>query len=318
MSQATRILLPSGLSFPLEEAYSRLLRFCREEYDYYDRIPDLSPYRVEPLDVLVTLSMNSFIKDATRVRAVHRGIAGRGDSILSRIPVGANLLSFDAELREFRALIHAAVQAPGVLVPVATKVLHRKRRGFIPMLDSVVMGHYVGFLKQPELREKSQLKPIAASVAVDISRVFREDLAQARSMIEKIGTLLADQGSELSAVRILEILIWTERERNGYYQAKPQESAQPASLKNITMNTLGTIQTELVYSRTESKAPASAIVPVDSFDALEAERSRLGVKTIWWYEPTPTPANAVPPLRPFKAVGWLSARAEVSGRGTAS
>lgn len=137
-------------------------------------------------------------------------------------------------------------------------------------------------------------------------------------MIEKIGTLLADQGSELSAVRILEILIWTERERNGYYQAKPQESAQPASLKNITMNTLGTIQTELVYSRTESKAPASAIVPVDSFDALEAERSRLGVKTIWWYEPTPTPANAAPPLRPFKAVGWLSSRAEVSGTGTAS
>jgi hypothetical protein len=57
--------------------------------------------------------------------------------------VKADLLTFDPDLEEFRELINAAVQARQVLVPVATKVLHRKRRGFIPMLDTVVMGHFV-------------------------------------------------------------------------------------------------------------------------------------------------------------------------------
>ena len=119
------------------------VRFCQQEYDYDDRIPDMAPYRIEPIDVMVTIAMNSFVNNATMVRLVHRGLAGQYDSILHLIPADADLLTFDPQLKEFEQLIHAAVQARQVLVPVATKVLHRKRRGFIPMLDNVVMGHYI-------------------------------------------------------------------------------------------------------------------------------------------------------------------------------
>ena len=86
--------LPSGLSFFAEEAESRLVRFCREEFAYYDAIVDLVPSPVEPIDVIVTKSMNSRVNEADRIRSVHRGLASRCDSLLPRIPVNADLLSY--------------------------------------------------------------------------------------------------------------------------------------------------------------------------------------------------------------------------------
>jgi len=214
------LVLPSGLNISMEDAEARMLRFCQQEYDYYDRIPDMAPNRIEPIDVMVTIAMNSFVNNATMVRLVHRGLAGQCDSILHLIPADADLLTFDPQLREFEQLIHAAVQARQVLVPVATKVLHRKRRGFIPMLDNVVMGHYIDSALRPDLREKSQSKQTAAFVAVEVLKAFREDLRQGHPLIEAIRAQLLRAGFDLTPVRILEILVWTETEMNGYYRPR--------------------------------------------------------------------------------------------------
>src|SRR5271157_1589376 len=214
------LVLPSGLNISMEDAEARMLRFCQQEYDYYDRIPDMAPNRIEPIDVMMTIAMNSFVNNATMVRLVHRGLAGQCDSILHLIPADADLLTFDPQLREFEKLIHAAVQARQVLVPVATKVLHRKRRGFIPMLDNVVMGHYIDSALRPDLREKSQSKQTAALVAVDVLKVFRDDLRQGQAQIEAIRAQLSSAGFDLTPVRILEVLVWTETEPNGYYRPR--------------------------------------------------------------------------------------------------
>ena len=216
----SRLVLPSGLNISMEDAEARMLRFCQEEYDYYDRIPDMAPNRIEPIDVMVTIAMNSYVNNATMVRLVHRGLAGQCDSIMDRIPVNADLLTFDPQLKEFEKLIHAAVQARQVLVPVATKVLHRKRRGFIPMLDNVVMGHYIDSALRPDLREKSQSKQTAAFVAVEVLKAFREDLRQGHPLIEVIRAQLLKAGFDLTPVRVLEILVWTETEMNGYYRPR--------------------------------------------------------------------------------------------------
>ena len=61
----------------------------------------MAPNRVEPIDVMVTIAMNSFVNNATIVRLVHRGLAVRCDAILYRIPVNADLLTFDPQLKEF-------------------------------------------------------------------------------------------------------------------------------------------------------------------------------------------------------------------------
>jgi hypothetical protein len=210
--------VPSGLAFSLAEAESRLMRFCREEHIYYDGIADRMPARIEPIDVLATVAVNSFVNNAVSIRNVHRGLARRCESLLAKIPVDADLMSYDGPLTEFRQLIHAAVQAPQVLVAVATKVLHRKRRNFIVMIDSVLIKHYATAMKHPEWIEKSQIKASAAEVAVEVMKAFREDLRHAYTRLIALRASLANAGFDLTPVRILEILVWTETESSGYYR----------------------------------------------------------------------------------------------------
>jgi hypothetical protein len=210
--------VPSGLTFSLAEAESRLLRFCREEYIYYDGIADRVPARIEPIDVLATVAVNSFVNNAALIRKVHRGLASRCDSLLAKIPVDADLMSYDDSLTEFRQLIHAGVQAPQVLVAVATKVFHRKRRNFIVMIDSVIIGYYAKAMTHLEWIEKSQVKATAADVAVELMKAFREDLRHAYTRLIALRTCLASAGFALTPLRILEILVWTETEPNAYYK----------------------------------------------------------------------------------------------------
>jgi len=49
-------------------------------------------------------------------------------------------------------------------------------------------------------------------------KAFREDLRHASSQISAVREKLADAGFAMTPVRILEVLIWTERESNGYYR----------------------------------------------------------------------------------------------------
>lgn len=210
--------LPSGLSFSLEETKSRLERFCRQEFAYYDAVVDHAPSRIEPIDVMVTKAMNSRVNEADQIRSVHRGLAGRCDSLLPKIPIDADLMTYDPQLSQFRELMHAAVQSSGVLIAVATKVLHRKRRNYIPMIDSFVIKHYATVRKQFDWIEKSQNKTTAAAVSVEVVKAFREDLWHAMPHIATIRTSLMRAGFDLTPVRILEVLIWTQVEPNRYYR----------------------------------------------------------------------------------------------------
>ena len=86
------------------------------------------------------------------------------------------------------------------------------------MLDSVVIDHYLDAGRRHDLKEKVQWKAAAATVAVEVLKAFREDLRYASSQISTFREKLADAGFAMTSVRILEVLIWTERESNGYYR----------------------------------------------------------------------------------------------------
>lgn len=210
------IALPSGLA--VRSAEGRLLRFCREEYAYYDAIECSSPNHITPVDVLATVSVNSFINNATAVRSIHRELASRCDHLLSKIPVDASLGSSESVIADFERLLHAAVQAPNVLVPKATKVLHRKRRSLVPMLDNVVLEFYLDAFGETQRKSQTQNKRSAATVATDVLRRFRDDLVAAERPVLQLQSKLKAAGYSLSAVRILEILVWTEVEQRGYYR----------------------------------------------------------------------------------------------------
>ena len=70
------------------------------------------------------------------------------------------------------------------------------------------------------MREKSQSKQTAACVAVEVLKGFREDLRQGHPLMEAIRAQLLKAGFDLTPVRILEILVWTETEMNGYYRPR--------------------------------------------------------------------------------------------------
>jgi hypothetical protein len=86
------------------------------------------------------------------------------------------------------------------------------------MIDSVLINHYATAMKHLDWIEKSQTKTSAAEVAVEVMKAFREDLRHAYTRLIAPRTSLANAGFELSPVRILEILMWTETEPSGYYR----------------------------------------------------------------------------------------------------
>lgn len=210
------LTLRSGCSIaaPLD----RLRRFCAEEYDYYDGVVDHDPDHVSPADVAITIAVNSFVNTAARLRQVHRGLAERCDPILARCPVDANITSDAAPLAVVEDLLAASVTAPYVLIPVATKVFHRKRPLLIPMLDQVVLDYYLGAIGRADLRPSTQDKKRAAGTAMLVLHALRADAQAARKELDELGAGLAQEGYLLSPIRILDILLWTGIEPLGYYR----------------------------------------------------------------------------------------------------
>jgi hypothetical protein len=204
----------------IERPDERMLAFCRNEFAYYDALPSADPNRIDPLDVLATVAMNSRVDTAKKVRQVHEGMATRCNPLLPSMPEDANLLDLKKWRKPLRDLLDAAIQTPGVLVATATKVLHRKRRFLIPMLDSVVLRHYLT-ANPSSYRDcvESDYRNRAADGAMDAVVVFHGDLVAAQAEIESIRLSLDRQGFALSPVRILEVLVWTQMESAGLYRA---------------------------------------------------------------------------------------------------
>jgi hypothetical protein len=224
-SSAHRDRLRLSQALEIDDPQGRLLRFSSEEYPYYDGVADLAPDRIEPIDVLVTWSVNSniyrvdpkktFVDPAAKMRAIQRAMAARCPPILSQIPTDADLLTFDHDLQIIRKLLSRAIQVTGVGTAVATKVLHRKRRNFIPMLDNVVRDHYLTALEVRSLNtpENWANKELNLALALKALIGFREDLRESRSAVAGYREFLHAANYSLSPVRILEILIWTKLRR---------------------------------------------------------------------------------------------------------
>jgi len=119
--------LASGLE--IEHPEQRLEAFLADEWAYYDGIPDESPNAITPIDVLAPVSVNAyaFRGGASNLRKIHVGLASACDPLLPSIPVDSDLRTFFGQTA-VRELLHSAVQVHQVLLPVATKVLFRKRR----------------------------------------------------------------------------------------------------------------------------------------------------------------------------------------------
>ena len=215
----TTLQVPSGCA--IDDPQSRLETILREEWPYYDAIVDNDPNRIVALDVLAPVSVNAyaFRGGAGNLRRIHAGLAMACDELLPGIPIDADLADVGVDLSQPRELLHAAVAVDGVLVPVATKVLFRKRRALIPMLDNVLLGYYLDALGQATRRWRTQDAQSAADVAISVMRAFRSDLIACRDRLSRLVDHAQAIGRPVGQVRVLEVLIWSQVEPRGYYRA---------------------------------------------------------------------------------------------------
>src|SRR5205823_7628144 len=107
-------------------------------------------------------------------------------------------------------LISGAMKAKYVLLATASKVLHRKRPGLIPVLDWVVVAHYLKRLGEEKLLARSWEDRTAAREAGRLALVgVREDLKDATLEIGELVQALSAVGVPLAPVRGLDILGWS-------------------------------------------------------------------------------------------------------------
>lgn len=124
--------------------------------------------------------------------------------MLGQITEEADIVTFDLDV--VRNLLHEAVQVRHVLIPVATKVLHRKRRSLVPMLDSVVLRHYLPQGPFGPFEDKGR----AAGAVVPALAAFREDLLASVEPLGDMCATLRKEGFRVTPLRALELLVWTE------------------------------------------------------------------------------------------------------------
>ena len=207
------VKLPSGFVIT-SDAESKLFRFSKKEFDYYDGIHDEHPNRILPLDVLVTYGVNSRIWTAERVRDIHLGMVEICEPTLSNLAADLDLTSSNSQVESVGSLLASALSVRWVGMAVATKVLHRKRRSLIPMLDSVLLAHYVG---KPEIYVGPNKDRTEQECTTAVAK-FRDDLLIADPILSTFKSALDSSGFSLTKLRLLEILVWIEKETNGVYR----------------------------------------------------------------------------------------------------
>jgi len=177
---------------------------------YLEYEPRTSPDRLEAEDLAYTLLMNSNVTGKT-----FRTLQEYGGTIaddLSALPVDVALEESRPDLRDAVAdLICTVATWPHVKVSVATKLLHKKRPGLIPVLDNrAIFGAYLSTKWDPPARPSlSDSVNERAKVALALDAIY-SDLTQPENKMAWLSLCRVAGRYELSPTRIevLDMVWW--------------------------------------------------------------------------------------------------------------
>lgn len=91
----------------------------------------------------------------------------------------------------------------GVRGTVVSKVLHRKRPDLVPLYDSRIFEAYTAPGALPRSTDRAWADFIA-----DLCRQMRDDLQAESDAFDALEQLAAEEGSPVTRLRILDILVW--------------------------------------------------------------------------------------------------------------
>jgi hypothetical protein len=198
-----------------------LRAFVTQWYAMYDGVPVAEDNRLRVTDIALSTMMNSRL-GGTTAALVYRG-REPVETGLMRVPVGQDLLDVAAGeaipgAAGIRDAIDAMVAVPRVKLSSATKVLHKKRPGLIPVLEPVVEAHYHPRWCQP---------PPGGGwgdYAVALIQALHGDMGEAAGELRDLTHELAEAGTPLTACRVFNVLVWIARVGSGYEEWIVQEA----------------------------------------------------------------------------------------------
>ncbi len=166
-------------------------------------------------DILLSIMMNSRLGSAEKIRTVwnDREHMTAAERMLGQIAPAASLLDEVVPWNHLADLFNSFCAIRGVGPAVATKILHKKRPALIPIIDSVMIGYF----KAEKMQTLPDSSPIGNRIVVNL-RFLREQLMSCREAIESLCEQAASAHYACTPLRVLEVLIWIEREPIGYYR----------------------------------------------------------------------------------------------------
>ena len=150
---------------------------------YLDFVPTTPPDRLAPEDLAVTILINSRVRGPAFKSVQDRGLA----LDLGSLPAHPLEETSSDERSKVAELVGTVARWPGFACSVATKVLHKKRPGLIPILDNqAIFGAYLNpaWPGVPSGRQSvySNARILAAVEAIHADVVRPENQATWRSL----------------------------------------------------------------------------------------------------------------------------------------
>lgn len=193
----------------IADASGKITRFMEREYELYDGIDTPHDSTLSLQDILISIMMNSRLDTADKVRSIWDRKASV-ETALAKIPNNIALEDDTIPWDDLRALFDAFCCIRWAKEAVTTKILYRKRPKLIPMIDSKVANYLNEHNEEPRPRGMTPGKMLVRDMMY-----FRKLLLGSLTEINDIRNLLEVQKFPVSAVRVLEVLIWNECV--GYY-----------------------------------------------------------------------------------------------------
>lgn len=171
-------------------------------FDYYDQPTKSDPNKIIPGDICITAALNSRIgyRGVHSIMQKHKDI----ELALNKIPTDAKLREeCDEQLFKNVAELFSKTCGPYIRLSTASKILHKKRRHLIPIMDRNIEFHY----RQILLKQRKMTAPPEGK-AIWIMKTFRKDLIQNQNLLESYIKEDDRLAQYITPLRLLEAMIW--------------------------------------------------------------------------------------------------------------
>ena len=195
--------------------------FQEDAHELYDEFAVEPNNRVD----LACLASTAFIESKNPQLNQWRSLWNSREQIeseLGNIPPQISLTDVSIPWAELQSLFHIFLSQDGFSYARVTKILHKKRPHFIPIIDSKIItlyqsvgdraidrirGEYSSWLGRQAPRS-ALLEEKWAPILIAVVQAFREDLIDNLAIIDLVRQDLREYKIEVTPVRVLDIILW--------------------------------------------------------------------------------------------------------------